>query len=192
MLEHARSLRASGVANVCLVTLAGEVVHADGTLVAGPKDVGGLISRRTELRDLRREEIVLQGHLEQGAQETTRLQENIEQQQVALRQLTDRYRGCTQELTDQQVVSRTLAGQLAQLEEETTRVQTDQSAAQELLESLAGRREESQRQLQDLEARQRDLESGTQTGRVGRGRSGAAAARDPASGHGHPRGTGQE
>ncbi|MHB8970620.1 MAG: chromosome segregation protein SMC [Pirellulaceae bacterium] len=161
MLEHARSLRVAQDADVCLVTLAGEVVHRDGTVVAGPKDMGGLISRRTELRDLRREEALLHGQLEQGEQETTRLRENIEQQQVVLRQLTHRHRGCTQELTEQQVASRTLAGRLAQLTEETTRVQAEQAAAQQRLESLAGRREEAQRQLQDLESRQVELEAAT-------------------------------
>ncbi|MHB8866521.1 MAG: coiled-coil domain-containing protein, partial [Pirellulaceae bacterium] len=161
MLEHARSLRASGITDVCLVTLAGEVLQVDGTVVAGPKDMGGLISRRTELRDLRREELVLQGHLAQGAEETTRLRENIEQQQIALRQLTDRLRQCTQALSDQQVIARTLGGQWAQLEAESARVQAEQAAAQQQLESLAGRRQDAQDRLQKLEARQKELETAT-------------------------------
>ncbi len=89
MLEHARQLRAAGIDGVCLVTLAGEVVHSDGTVVAGPKDVGGLISRRTELRDLRREEAVLREQVDEGEQEIRRLRENIDQQQ-AVAAATDR------------------------------------------------------------------------------------------------------
>ncbi len=73
MLLHARQLRAAGRQDVRLVTLAGEVVHTDGSVVAGPKDVAGLISRRTELRDLRREEAVLREQIAEAEQEIKRL-----------------------------------------------------------------------------------------------------------------------
>ena len=150
MLEHARQLRTAGIEGVCLVTLAGEVVNSDGTVVAGPKDVGGLISRRTELRDLRREEAVLREQVDEGEQEIRRLRENIDQQQASLRQLADRHKGCSQELADQQVISRTLDSQLAQLDEEAVGVQAEQAAAQQQFESLAPRREDAQRQLAGL------------------------------------------
>ena len=113
----------TAIDGVCLVTLAGEVVHSDGTVVAGPKDVGGLISRRTELRDLRREEAVLREQVDEGEQEIVRLHENIDQQQAALRQLTDRHK-VVQSGTGaiNRSSARTLARQLVQLDEE---VQSD-------------------------------------------------------------------
>ena len=84
--------------DVRFVTLAGEVVNADGSVVAGPKDVAGLISRRTELRDLRREESVLREQIAEAEQEIERLSENIEQQQVAVRELSERHQAAEWQL----------------------------------------------------------------------------------------------
>lgn len=163
MLEHARALRAAGVRDVCLVTLAGEVVQPNGAVVAGPKDVGGLISRRTELRDLRREEQVLQTHINEGEQETTRLRENIEQQRIAARLLNDRHRHCSEAWANLQVQLRTLESQLAQNAEEASRVRVDQAAASVQLADLVGRGDEAVALRQQLEARQATLEASIQT-----------------------------
>ncbi len=162
MLEHARALRAAGIHDVCLVTLAGEVVQSNGAIVAGPKDVGGLISRRTELRDLRREEKVLQAHIDEGEQETSRLRENIEQQRVAVRLLNDRHRRCNEEWANLQVQVRTLEGQLAQVTEEVSRVRLDQAAASVQLAELVGRGDEAVAMRQQLETRQTALETAIQ------------------------------
>ena len=162
MLEHARALRAAGIHDVCLVTLAGEVVQSNGAIVAGPKDVGGLISHRTELRDLRREEKVLQAHIDEGEQETSRLRENIEQQRVAVRLLNDRHRRCNEEWSNLQVEVRTLEGQLAQVTEEVSRVRLDQAAASVQLAELVGRGDEAVAMRQQLETRQTALETAIQ------------------------------
>lgn len=164
MLEHARQLRAAGLTGVCLVTLAGEVVTADGTVIAGPKDVAGLISRRTELRELRREEAVLRQQVGAGEQEVLRLHENIDQQQVALRLLADQHAACGRELADHQVVCRTLDGQLAQFDDDAAEVQTELAAAEHQLEALAGQRDESGRQLAQWEAHVAELEVAVQQG----------------------------
>ncbi|MBM4090471.1 MAG: chromosome segregation protein SMC, partial [Planctomycetes bacterium] len=92
MLHHGCTLRANGVRHVRFITLEGELVEADGTIVVGPKDVAGLISRRTELRDLRREQAVLTGQVGEGQQEVLRLHENIERQRAAVRRWNDDHR----------------------------------------------------------------------------------------------------
>ena len=52
-LAHALALAENRAAGVSFVTLAGELLDADGTLVVGPRHVSaGLISRRSELRAL--------------------------------------------------------------------------------------------------------------------------------------------
>ena len=55
-LADAVNIRASGQKRVRFVTLDGEIVESDGTVVVGPKAVvTGLVSRRSELRQLHRE-----------------------------------------------------------------------------------------------------------------------------------------
>ena len=79
------------------------MLEADGTVVAGPKEVTGLISRRTELRDLRREELVLSEQLAAGDSEIARLRDNIEERLAGIRRTTDRHKDLSGQLADQHV-----------------------------------------------------------------------------------------
>ncbi len=163
LLEHARRLGAEARGErICWVTLAGEVVQPDGTVVAGPKDTGGLISRRTELRDLRREEAVLAQQVDEGEQEIFRLQENADSQQAALRRLADRHAACSQELADHQVVCRTLGRQLAELHEEIERLSAEREAVHAQWVALAERQASARGQLADAEAQLAQLEAAAQ------------------------------
>ncbi len=159
LLSQARQLRAGGLTRVRLVTLAGEVVHPDGSVVAGPKDLGGLISRRTELRDLRREEAVLRRQVESGDAELDRLRDNVEQQQVALRQLADEHKRWTRGLADRQVVVRTLEQQAAQAREDAARLRLEHAAAQQQLTALCGQQVDTQQQQRALEGFLAELET---------------------------------
>jgi chromosome segregation protein len=159
MLAHARQIRASGVRDVRLVTLAGEVLETDGTVVTGPKEVTGLISRRTELRDLRREEAVLSEQLAAGETEIARLRDNIEEQLVGIRRTGDRHKELSGQLADQHVAERTLQHQLAKLQPEIEALCEERQAAQHALDTLAGEQDQTGQGLSAIEARAAELET---------------------------------
>jgi chromosome segregation protein len=63
-LSHALALAEGPAAGVSLVTLAGELLDVDGTLVVGPRHVSaGLISRRSELRALESQLVEIEGRI---------------------------------------------------------------------------------------------------------------------------------
>lgn len=72
------------------VTRAGQLLEADGILISGPRStMEGLVSRRSQLRELRERIEVLEYQIEEGQRESLRLRTNIEQQEVHCRQLQD-------------------------------------------------------------------------------------------------------
>ncbi len=158
MLLHARQLRAQGVRDVRFVTLAGEVVGPDGAVVAGPKDVAGLISRRTELRDLRREEVVLRQQISEAEQEILRLGENGDQQLSGVRELEEQYKLQSGQLAEQQVTSQTLLSHLAQVTDQMVQLQTEQEATRQELGGLSDTTSQAETDLTQLEADAADLE----------------------------------
>ena len=162
MLLHARQLRAAGVQNVRLVTLAGEVVHPDGAVVAGPKDVAGLISRRTELRDLRREETVLREQIEEAEQEIQRLGENGDQQQSRLRELDERQKGQSGSLAEQQAKLQSLHSHVLQLAEEISILEAEQKTAESELQDVSGETAGAESQMSRLEQESAQLEEAIQ------------------------------
>lgn len=158
MLTHARQIRAAGARAVRLVTLAGEVLDFDGTVVAGPKDVTGLVSRRTELRDLRREESVLSEQVSAAEAEIARLRDNIEEQLVGMRQASDRHKQLSRRLSDRHVSVRTLQHQLDQLQPEMEGLRAEQEAAQRALAALGDERERARAERSRLDARAAEIE----------------------------------
>jgi chromosome segregation protein len=137
MLQHARALRRQGADQVRFVTLAGEVVERDGTVVAGPKEVAGLVSRRTELRELRLELTALEGQVSEGSQESLRLQENIDRRQVSVRRCADDHAQISNELADCRVQVRTLGRHLDEHEQRRQQLAEEQDAAVDQLDGIA-------------------------------------------------------
>lgn len=161
MLTHARQLRDAGYGDVRFVTLAGEVVHPDGSIVAGPKDVAGLISRRTELRDLRREEAVLRSQIEEGEREIARLSENAEQQAALAGELRERHQVESGKMAEHQVRHATLRNHLEQLAEEEASLDTEHLAAQRELEEMSSETGRAEEELHQLEQESLALEETT-------------------------------
>ncbi|MGM0489456.1 MAG: chromosome segregation protein SMC [Planctomycetota bacterium] len=162
MLAHARRLRATVRPPVRFVTLAGEIVNADGSIVAGPKDTLGLVSRRTELRDRRREEAVVQRQIASAEQEVTRLSENMDQQQQRVRELTERHKQQSEEAARHQARSQATHDQLRQLEGEISDLKRERQATRRSFEEASTRTEEAERQLRELERESADLEAAIQ------------------------------
>jgi chromosome segregation protein len=158
MLTHARRLRAAGAEDIRFITLAGEVLNTDGSLVAGPKDVAGLISRRTELRDLRQEEGVLRQQIAEAEEEIGRLAENIKQQQVAVRGLGQEHQQQSGQLAACEVKTHTLRNQLQQLAEEIAGLEAQRQVAENELGDVAGETEDAESELRRLEQQSAQLE----------------------------------
>ena len=81
-----------------LVTLAGEVVEADGTVVVGPNaGATGLISRRSELRALGELKEKLGGQLEEGKKAVARLEQAVQQSESEVDELDGEKRHADQQ-----------------------------------------------------------------------------------------------
>jgi chromosome segregation protein len=81
-LSHALTLAKTPHRGSGFVTLAGEMLTADGTLMVGPRHTStGLISRRSELRALRGQLADLESRLRQGEATLGRLDQQIAQDQ---------------------------------------------------------------------------------------------------------------
>lgn len=145
-LATALSLQAGPGSGLRFVTRASQILEADGTVVAGPRQSAvGLISRRSELRDLRQRAAVLESQIAGGQREVLRLQENIDVQDVRVRGLAEEHQQLTTQVTEQHVRTRTLAeqcqqrqqlrdatgreAQSAERQHETVSVQLDRTAA---------------------------------------------------------------
>ena len=107
-LKDARRIRTEMNMPARFVTVAGELVDTQGAVVVGPREVvAGLISRRSELRELNRESEVLTNTIAAANEELNRTEENIDQQERAVRRLTDGNRKLNGELSDCRVRLRT-------------------------------------------------------------------------------------
>ena len=114
-LKDARRIRRDTGAAARFVTVAGELIDSQGAIVVGPREVVvGLVSRRSELRELNREAEVLQTTIVAAVEELRRTEENIEQQERAIRRLTDKGRTLNGGLTDCRVRLRTQAHVVAE------------------------------------------------------------------------------
>jgi chromosome segregation protein len=108
-LEHALKMVANeaGGRSVRFVTMAGEVLEADGTLVVGPRQsVTGLISRRSQLRELKEMLAELEtrvGQVQAGVSasqaELARQQQILQGQTEARRQAADALAECRVQIT---------------------------------------------------------------------------------------------
>ncbi len=154
-LKDARRIRQETGAAARFVTVAGELIDSQGAIVVGPREVVvGLVSRRSELRELNRESEVLQNTIVAAVEELRRTEENIEQQERAVRRLTDSGRTLNGGLTDCRVRLRTQAhvveekgNELVELGETVQSVMTQQEEVQGQLVDRQGVLQETESRL---------------------------------------------
>lgn len=100
---------------VRFVTLDGEVVEADGTVVVGPKSASiGLVSRRSELRALHRELARLEEQIEQFQGESRRLEEQVKSSEANVQHLIDENTGLASQLSDQSLKAKAASVQISE------------------------------------------------------------------------------
>jgi chromosome segregation protein len=141
------------------VTLQGEVIERDGTLTVGPQQAStGLISRRSELQQLRAELTSLEKQCEGAQQEIARLTENIEREEVSVRRVADRHRQLQESLTDQRVLSRTMQARCEQLRQQTSSLDAEVRASHQQIEAATTAMHVAQRKLSEVEQVVREIE----------------------------------
>jgi chromosome segregation protein len=173
-LSHAIALRQEGVENARFVTLAGELVESDGSLIVGPPRAAvGIISRRSELRALREQVAEWDGELAQRAHEVELLKVDVTQCQEHLRLMHQNQKASHTHYAEQRALAHSARLQGEQLARQRDAVLEDVRIAQKEASAIElalattheqwnrerARRDALQTILGDLEQRLQALES---------------------------------
>ncbi|MAR11853.1 MAG: chromosome segregation protein SMC [Blastopirellula sp.] len=141
------------------VTVAGEVVDTNGTILVGPRRTStGLVSRRSELRALQREKAVMEERIREAHAEIDRLKLNTEQQEAGCKKLQDERQQANELLSDQRVTSRTLLDRSQQLDTQQSRLRTELEEYQQQREAAAEQVGTVQDQLKSSQSRLAEVE----------------------------------
>lgn len=117
------------------VTVAGELLSADGTLIVGPRhSTTGLLSRRSELRALTDELSQLQEKIDQQRAQCSKWEDAIRTKSIEREQLSIRDKQLSQQLSEVRVQATTLGERLARVRQDW---QQQQSAFDEIRTSAA-------------------------------------------------------
>ena len=143
------------------VTLAGELLSADGTLVLGPREANvGLISRRSQLRALVAQRAELEQRVAEFQDACSRREQQIVQQRQRTDQLAQEYQSAVDVLGEQRFKITAAEQQCARLDEQLATLKSEAKTAeqqhQKAIESLDAarvRKEEIESQLGELESR---------------------------------------
>lgn len=117
-LAVAIQLRNAGHVDSTFVTLAGELVESDGTLVAGPRAISiGLVSRRSELRALHRDIHELSTVIRDLSAEVDRLSARRSELEGTVERLLGENTGIARQLSEHDANVRSIRSQLQGLED---------------------------------------------------------------------------
>lgn len=131
--EHASSLR--------FVTRTGELLEADGRLLAGPRQAGaGLVSRRSELRSLQQEIIELASQIRQSETKSEQLKSEIGEAEETVEGRSNAYNAAAADLTEARVQCHAAGDRHAILGEQLEGVSTELIQAQEKLDQAQQQR----------------------------------------------------
>jgi chromosome segregation protein len=159
-LSHALALVDQGGPQARLVTRAGEVVGADGTLLVGPRQSSiGLVSRRSELRSLRRELEALQSRREDLERRLAAFEAEVtalEQQQIRQQAA---HREAMAEAARHELALQTARDRMAEVERQLSGVQVEQAAAQTEHEAAATALAAARQRLASLESSVASIQS---------------------------------
>ena len=101
--------------SVRFVTLDGEVVESDGTVIVGPKSASvGLVSRRSELRALNRELVRLEEQIQQFQSQSQRLQEDAKSAEINVQRLIEENTELASQLADQSLKAEAASDQISE------------------------------------------------------------------------------
>ena len=160
-LAQAVALAESEGAGCSFVTLAGEMLAAEGTLTVGPRHASsGVLSRRSELRTLRLQLADLEAKVEQAQAAILRLDQQIVQDQRQADGLADEHRQAAEalgrhehQITAAEERHRQVTRQRSGLDAELQDAASRHDAALELLAEVRGRKQQLEASLAEIEAR---------------------------------------
>ena len=159
-LADALRLRDAADGRARFVTLAGELLEADGTLIAGPRAMAaGLVSRRSELRALHRDIHRLSAEIRDDSQQVDRLGKEVKSLDQQVQVLLGEHTEIAQQLSDQRATAKSVQSQmdgvLEQRRESMAEVQTLRAGIAELQEEI----EDGRTRLQEQEQRLAEIET---------------------------------
>ena len=158
-LSHALGLQEANGRGVNFVTLAGELLSADGTLQMGPRQAAvGLISRRSELRALRQQVAQLNEQAQQGELARATLESQIARDEELAHLLGEQLRDLTRALAEQRLQTNAVAEQSAAAENQFKQLTAELAGAEADFASASQSLIQAQKSLSENETRLRELE----------------------------------
>ena len=187
-LAAGRALQVRFPGRARFVTLDGEVIESDGTLVVGPKSAAaGIVSRRSELRALHAEQAELKSQIGHSESLVARLKQELNRRQAEARKLLGQNQAITAEINEitaaQEKVSfqtrtlqaqqskadgelQALAKQLAELGAQLTRDRSEQASVERKAESCQDELHAEQKRSAELASLRQGLEQQVTSAKV--------------------------
>jgi chromosome segregation protein len=152
-LAQALALAESAGPGASFVTLSGEMLAADGTLLVGPRTTAaGLISRRSQLRALKIENSELQKRIDQSQVDGDAIEAQIAQCQQQVTRLAADYQQATERVGENRF-------QVLAVEQERTKLDQQRSVMGAELRATVVERDQTSRALADCRSRKAEAES---------------------------------
>ena len=147
-------------AGLSFVTLAGELLRPDGTLIVGPRNVAmGLISQRSQLRALRVQLEQLAASIEAAQRAADRLRGQIDAQQALLDGRVAEQQQAVEALTENRVAATTAEGRRSELDQQRTALDRELGDARQQHAAAVARLAEAQKTAQPLAAAVAEIEA---------------------------------
>jgi len=160
-LARAVELAESGGGRVSFVTLAGELLRADGTLVVGPRHSStGLIARRSQLRSLKQQLAELEGRIAQLTQDAAEAERRIEQRRKQVETLLAEQRRAADALADHRVKITLAENRHAELQQRQSVVEAELHAAISQHDNALKRLTEAQQKRRQIDSTLAEMETG--------------------------------
>ncbi len=151
-LAHATELSKSVGGRLSFVTLAGELLAVDGTIVVGPPHAStGLISRRSQLRALGTQLAELESKIEQAEQSAAGLRQQVAQQQQQVEMRTLQHRDAMDCLAEYRFKITAAEEQRVQLDRQRTVLESELRAA-------VAQHDTASRQLAEVQAERKQFD----------------------------------
>lgn len=151
-LGHAIELAESVGLGVDFVTLAGELLAADGTLAVGPQHGSvGLISRRSQLRALKEQAVELQEKIDRAEEVTQRLSRQIDEQTQHLEARMAEQRQAADALAEHRFEIITAEQRRGQFDQQRSVLEAELQAAVTQHESGCGKLAEAQAKRKQID-----------------------------------------
>ncbi|MCA9171515.1 MAG: hypothetical protein KDB23_27795, partial [Planctomycetales bacterium] len=160
--EHGRQS-----AGLRFVTRAGEILEADGRLLAGPRQAAlGIVSRRSELRSLQHEIVELDPLMRQTDAKIADLRQQIANSEHQVDDLTRDYDSAASQLMNARLAARSCVDRLSAVENQLSTLGEEESALAQRAQDLSAQREQNEFKLSQVAAGVEQLEASLETFRA--------------------------